>query len=283
MLKRVPLLLLVLLVTVFFPGFAQAKEKVRLAYVEWDSEVATTHLLQAVLQEKMGYEVEILPVAAAAMWQAVGTGNVDALVAAWLPKTHQSYLSRVEKRVENLGPMVNGAKIGWVVPAYVPIDSISQLKAVQKKFDNKIIGIDPGAGLMSLSEIAIKKYNLDMELMEGSGASMTAILANAIKNKKWVVVTGWSPHWKFGKWDLKYLKDPEKVFGDDEYVACIVRKGLKKDMPEVHAFLNSFFWKDIAQFQMVMAWNQEPGADPYKNALRFMNENPDMVKKWLGK
>ena len=65
---------------------------------------------------------------------------------------------------------------------------------------------------MKLSEQAVQDYGLDkLELMEGSGATMTAALASAIKDKKWVVVTAWSPHWMFGKWDLKYLDDPKKA------------------------------------------------------------------------
>lgn len=257
-------------------------KKVKLAYVEWDCATATTNVLKAVIEERLGMECEILPVAAAAMWQAVGTGDVDGLATAWLPVTHADYLKRVEKKVVDLGPVVSGAKIGWAVPAYVEVDSIADLNKHAGKFDDKIIGIDPGSGLMRLSEEAMEKYNLDkFELMEGSGATMTAALGNAIKNKEWIVVTAWSPHWMFGRWDLKYLKDPEKVLGESETINTIVRKGLDKDMPKVYSFLDKFAWKDAGQLQMVMAWNQEKGADPYENAKRFIKENKAQVDSWL--
>ncbi|MCK9239461.1 glycine betaine ABC transporter substrate-binding protein [Desulfocurvus sp.] len=265
------------------PAQAAGKGKVRLAYVEWDCAAASTTVVQAVLQEKMGYEVEILPVAAAAMWQAVATGDVDGMVTAWLPVTHADYLAKVKDKVENLGPVVGGAKLGWAVPSYVAVDSIADLNAHKDKFDGKIIGIDPGAGVMRLSEQVIKDYGLEFELMEGSGATMTAALADAIKNKKWVAVTAWSPHWMFGKWDLKYLADPKGVLGEEEHIDTIVRKGLKADMPEVYALLDNFAWKDAGQLQMVMAWNQEPGADRYENAKRFIKENEAQVNAWMGK
>ena len=262
------------------PAFA-GKGKVTLAYVEWDCAAASTNLAQAILQEEMGYDVEILPVAAAAMWQAVGTGDVDGMLTAWLPVTHADYLAKVKDKVENLGPIVGGAKIGWAVPSYVKAQSIADLNKYADKFDNRIIGIDPGAGLMRLSEDAIKVYDLKLELMEGSGATMTAALATAIKNNEWVVVTAWSPHWMFGRWDLKYLDDPKGALGEEEHIDTIVRKGLKADMPEVYAFLNKFQYKDANQLQMLMAWNQEDGADRYENAKRFIKENPDIVKSWL--
>jgi len=263
-------------------GSALAKKQVRIAYVEWDCAAASTNVVAAVLQEKMGYEVELLPVAAAAMWQAVGTGDVDAHVTAWLPVTHADYMKQVAGKVENLGPITGGAKLGWAVPTYVTAESIGDLNKYADKLDGKIIGIDPGAGLMRLSEQAMKDYKLDkLELMEGSGTTMTAALADAVKNKKWIVVTAWSPHWMFGKWDLKYLKDPKGVLGGEEHIDTIVRKGLKADMPEVYAFLDKFAWKDANQLQMVMAWNQEPNADRYKNAVRFINENPEQVASWL--
>lgn len=282
--KRIISLCMTCLFVLAFAGVGAAKGPVRLAYVEWDCATTSTNMVKALLEQEMGYEVEILPVAAAAMWQGVGSGDVDAMVTAWLPITHGDYLKKVADKVEDLGPLATDAKVGWVVPQYVSIDSIDELKANAAKFDNKIIGIDPGAGLMKMSEDTIKAYGLDgMELVEGSGATMTAALSDAIKNKKWVVVTGWSPHWMFGRWELKYLKDPKGTLGGAETINTVVRKGLKKDMPEVYALLDRFAWKDPAQFQKVMAWNQEPGADPYENAKRFIRENPDMVKMWLGK
>ena len=275
------LLTLICLMFLVAPAMA-AKGKVRIAYVEWDCATASTMTAKAAL-EQMGYEVETLPVAAAAMWQALGTGDVDAMVTAWLPVTHADYYEKVKNRVEKVSVVSGGAKLGWAVPAYVTIDSIEELNANADKFDGKVIGIDPGAGLMKLSEQAMADYGLNkLELMEGSGATMTAALDTAIKNKEWVVVTAWSPHWMFGKWDLKYLKDPKGVLGGEEKFEAIVRKGLKEDMPEVHAFFSNFRWDSPAQLQMVMAWNQA-GGTPEENAKRFLKEHPDTVKGWMGK
>ena len=275
------LLTLICLMFLAAPAMA-AKGKVRIAYVEWDCATASTMTAKAAL-EQMGYEVETLPVAAAAMWQALGTGDVDAMVTAWLPVTHADYYEKVKNRVEKVSVVSGGAKLGWAVPAYVTIDSIEELNANADTFDGKIIGIDPGAGLMKLSEQAMADYGLNkLELMEGSGATMTAALDTAIKNKEWVVVTAWSPHWMFGKWDLKYLKDPKGVLGGEEKIEAIVRKGLKEDMPEVHAFFSNFKWDSPAQLQMVMAWNQA-GGTPEENAERFLKEHPDTVKGWMGK
>ncbi len=261
---------------------APAKKKVELAYVEWSSEVASTNVVKAVLQEKLGYEVKIIPVSAAAMWQAIGSGDADGMVAAWLPTTHGHYLEELKDKVVDLGPNLEGTKIGLVVPTYVTIDSIDELNANADKFDGKIIGIDPGAGLMSKTETVMADYGLDkFKLVEGSGATMTAALADGIKNNQWVVVTGWTPHWKFAKWDLKYLKDPKgMIYGGEETIHTIVRKGLKEEMPEVYAVLDKFHWgpDDMAS---VMVWNQEEGADPYENAKRWINENPEKVEAWL--
>lgn len=84
----------------------------------------------------------------------------------------------------------------------------------------------------------------------------------------------------FARWKLKYLKDPKDIFGGEEEIHTIVRKGLKKDKPEVYYVLDHFKWtpEDMAE---VMVWNTEKGASPYKNAQRWVKENPDKVKKWL--
>lgn len=267
------------LATLGSPAIAADKGEVELAYVEWSSEVASTNLVKAVLED-MGYEVKITPVSAAAMWQAVGTGDVDGIVAAWLPTTHKHYLEKVADAVEDLGPNLDGTRIGLVVPDYVEIDSIGQLEAAADKFDDKIIGIDPGAGIMSKTEQAIEDYGLeDMTLVEGTGPIMTAVLGDAIEDDEWVVVTGWTPHWMFAKWDLKYLEDPKGIYGGEEQIHTIVRKGLKEDMPEVYAVLDNFSWTPD-QMAGLMVWNQEKRADPYANAERWIAEHPEIVESW---
>jgi glycine betaine/proline transport system substrate-binding protein len=74
-----------------------AKAKWKLVYVEWDCAVASSNVIKAVLQEKMGYEVELTSVSAAAMWQAIASGDVDGMTTAWLPVTHGHYLERFER------------------------------------------------------------------------------------------------------------------------------------------------------------------------------------------
>jgi glycine betaine/proline transport system substrate-binding protein len=263
-----------------FAGPALAAPKVKLAYVEWSCATTSTYMVKAAL-EKMGYDVEVLPVAAAAMWQATASGDVDGLVTAWLPVTHKDYLARVQDKVEVVRPITGGARLGWAVPKYVTIDSMTELKDHPDQFDKKIIGIDPGAGEMALSEKAMERYGLSKwNLVEGSGATMTAALGDAIKNHRWIVVTAWSPHWMFGRWDLKYLEDPDKMLGGEEHIDTVVRKDLKKDDPNLYKFFQNFYWKSPEQFQMVMDWNQQPGADPLKSAQKFIKENPDMFKEW---
>ena len=120
----------------------------------------------------------------------------------------------------------------------------------------------------------------DLELVSGSGATMTAALKDAIKNEEAVVVTGWTPHWKFARFDLKYLDDPKKVYGGAEQIHTIAREGLEEDMPEAYAILDAFEWTP-EQMGEVMLMNQADDADPYENAKQWVEENQDLVQEWL--
>jgi len=252
---------------------------VNLAYVEWSDAVVATNLLSETLKAK-GYDVTMTPLPAAAMWQAVATGEADAMVAAWLPATHAAYYDKLKDQVELIGPNVEGAKIGWAVPAYVDMASVEDLKSKGGEVENKVIGIDPGAGLMQASEKAIKDYDLSsVKLIDGSDATMTAALKDAIDRKEPIVVTTWTPHWMFGRWDLKYLADPKGSFGGEESVNTVARKDLATEMPEVHKILANFKIS-LDDEQKLMLQNEEKGADPAANAKAWMAANPDKVAAW---
>lgn len=256
-----------------------AKGTVKLGYVLWDSEIASTNVVAAVLEDILDYDVQMISVDAGPMWTGIAQGDFDAIVAAWLPGTHEAYYSRYWADVENLGPNLHGAKIGLVVPSYVTIDSIEELNSHRAQFQGRIVGIDPGAGLMQATDAAIEEYGLNFALQDGSDAAMTAELGRAIRSNQWIVVTGWTPHWKFAQWDLKYLEDPRGVFGTAETINTIVARDLKDRMPEVYHFLDRFYWTpdDMAS---VMVDIRE-GMSEAEAARKWIAENPEKVEAWL--
>ena len=260
-------------------GAAQAEKKdITIAYVEWSDAVVATNVVKTALEAK-GYKVKIVPLSGAAMWQAVATGEADAMVAAWLPATHAAYNDKLKDKVENLGPNVTGAKIGWAVPTYVDITSIEDIKGKAAMFDGKVIGIDPGAGLMKASEKAVKEYALPVKLIEGSDATMVAALKDAYAKKQPIVITTWTPHWMFATWDLKYLNDPKGVFGGEETVNTVVSKKLKAEAPEAYKILDNFALS-LADEQKVMVDNEKPGASPAETAKAWVAANKDKVDAW---
>src|SRR5699024_8715859 len=83
-----------------------------------------------------------------------------------------------------------------------------------EEMDFEITGIEPGAGVFKASEKAVEEYDLEgWEVQASSSGAMATALGEAIDNEEPIIVTGWSPHWKFAKYDLKYLEDPKGVFG----------------------------------------------------------------------
>ncbi|MBO7745745.1 glycine betaine ABC transporter substrate-binding protein [Paenibacillus sp. MWE-103] len=256
---------------------------IKLAYVAWDSEIASTNVVKYVLESKLNYKVELMQVDAGPMWAGIADGSADAMVAAWLPTTHASYLEKYGKDLKDLGPNLEGTKTGLVVPSYMKEKSIEDLKqdATGTSVDHKIIGIEPGAGIMTSTEQALKDYGLDgdWQLVESSSAAMAQELQKAYEAKKPIIVTGWTPHWMFAKMDLKYLADPKGVYGGDEEIHTMARTGLDDDMPDAYKLLDQFHWTpdDMAE---VMVAIQE-GKSPEDAAKAWVDGHEQEVKAWL--
>ncbi len=251
-------------------------KEVELAYVEWDTEVASTNVLATVLED-LGYDVEVTPLDNAVMWEAVATGEADAMVAAWLPNTHATQYEEYADKMVELGVNLEGAKIGAVVPKYMDVSSLADLDSQAGK---TITGIEPGAGVVAATEEAVKTYeNLsDWEVKTSSSGAMATALGEAIENEEEIVVTGWSPHWKFQKYDLKYLEDPKGVYGDAETIETMARKGLKEDLPNAYKVIDAFKWSS-ADIESVMLSIQN-GTPVEEAAATWVEENQDKVDEW---
>lgn len=262
--------------SVAFGRVSDNKGTVNLAYVEWDTEVASTHVVAEVLKE-MGYEVKTTPLDNAIMWESVAKGEVDGMVAAWLPSTHQAQYEQYKDQVENLGPNLEGAKLGIAVPSYMAVDSIADLSDEAGK---TITGIEPGAGVVAAAENTVATYdNLsDWNVATSSSGAMTVALGQAIKNKEDIVITGWSPHWMFAKYDLKYLDDPEGTMGEAESINTMVRQGLADDLPEVYEVLDKFNWTQEDMEEVMLAINDGTSAEDA--AKDWVTNHPEEVAAW---
>lgn len=166
--------------------------KISIAYPNWAEGIAVTHLAREILVEQ-GFQVELLNADIAPIFTSLARGKTDVFLDSWLPVTHKPYFEKYQGKFEILGQVFDSARIGLVVPAYVPINSIEELPEFTERFNGEIVGIDAGTGIMKCTETAIPTYGLDYKLMISSGPAMTALLDKAIKKKEWIVVTGWTP------------------------------------------------------------------------------------------
>lgn len=256
------------------------KKVIKLGYVQWASAQASSYIIAQVL-EKAGFDVELYVLQTGIMYQSTAKSDIDAFVCSWLPDTDRNYWKKYKDDLLQLNDNYLEAQIGLVVPKYVDIDSLEELKANEDKFNKEIIGIDPGAAQMIITkEEVMPKYNIsNWELKGSSGPAMTSELKKAIKKKKWIVVTGWKPHWKWAKWDLKFLKDPKKTMGDGEFIKTMGRKNIKKDLPKASKILEKYQigTKDLSSVMLQI----QNGKDPKEAAKEFIDKNPELLKEWI--
>lgn len=259
---------------------AQSKAAIKLGFVDgWSDSVATTNLAAAIIREKFGHPVELVAVAAGLMWQGVARGDLDAMLSAWLPVTHESYFNAAKEKVQVAGTNFKGAKIGLIVPFYVTQQTIADLNAAKADYSGRIVGIDAGAGVMRKTEEAIKAYGLELKLLSSSGPAMAAELDRAFNAKKAIAVTGWIPHWMFAKYRLRFLEDPKNVYGAEERVDTVIHPALNTKAPQVVSFLKKLSW-NAKEMGSVML-DVENGAKPEAAAQKWIAQNPGRVQEWL--
>lgn len=264
------------------PVFAAGKP-VKIYSDQYAGDEAINHVVKQLVEANYNTPIDLKEVSVGVAFLGVAHGKRAMFLAAWLPKTHAAYMKRVKDQVVDIGTIYTGARLGWVVPSYVPkdqIDSINDLRkpAVAKRLHHKIQGISAGAGLMRLSKKALKTYGLDYHVTTASGAAMTAALARAIKEHKWIVVTGWSPHWMWGRFDLRYIKDPKKALGSEEHVEAIADTSFKTEAPKVYGLISRMHYT-LDQVNTMLA---DANKTSYKQAAHdFIHGHPDLVKYWV--
>ncbi|MBD3894550.1 glycine betaine ABC transporter substrate-binding protein [Halomonas sp. ML-15] len=249
----------------------------------WAENIAVANMWKILLEEEYGYDIELSNVSKNALYAAMAQGDIDISLEIWLPITDQPFLDPFEEQLEVHDAWYDGTGLGLVVPSYVDIDTIPQLTERADEFDYQgrpaILGIDSGSAIAGLTDDAIEAYELPLTQVNSSEAAMMAAFGAAYENEETMVVTLWSPHWAFAEYDLKYLEDPQGIFGEDETIYWFSRSDFASEDPWLTEVLNGWYMDDDS-LGGLMAVIEELG-DPVEGAQQWIDNHRGMVDEWL--
>jgi len=259
----------------------QKSEEIKLAYANWAEGVALSNLAAVVLEDELGYNVVTKMAPVSEVFELVGSGEYHVFADVWLPKTHGHYMDEYSGKIEPIGTIFNKARTGLVVPDYVEAQSIADLKGQSEAYSGQIIGIDPTAGIMKSTRKALETYNLEgFKLIDSSGPVMADSLRQAIMKREPIVLTGWVPHWIWAEFNIRFLDDPQQVFGQEENIHVVANaQALDKDSRAAKFF--SRFSINRVQLSGLMSDIRSSDRLPTTTAREWVQDNPAIVNDWV--
>ncbi|EHS49667.1 ABC-type glycine betaine transport, periplasmic subunit [Rhizobium sp. PDO1-076] len=220
---------------------AHAEEKsIKMGTMSWEDLTPITGITKKVLEDA-GYTVDVVSFSEWGIaYAALAKGDVQVL-ASQTDYVAQDYWDKNKNKLEKISPVSHGLYQAIAVPTYVDINTLEQLNENSDKFGGKIVGIEPGSGLMRDASQAVKDYDIKLQLVEGSTAAMTAALKAAYDRKEWIAVTIWEPSWMVQKYPVKYLQDPKGVFPPPQSYYWIGQKGFSEAYPHAREVMASVY------------------------------------------
>ncbi|MBS3650193.1 glycine betaine ABC transporter substrate-binding protein [Pseudaminobacter sp. 19-2017] len=257
---------------------AHAEEKtITMGTMSWEDILPVTGVTKIAL-ENAGYTVKVVPFSEWGIaYAALSKGDIQ-ILASQTDYVAHDYWDKNKDKLEKLSPVSHGLFQALAVPKYVTIDSMEQLNENADKFGGKIVGIEPGSGLMRDTIDAVKEYGIKLQLVEGSSGAMTAALKSAVDRKDWIVVTLWTPSWMAQKFDMKFLQDPKGIYPVSQSYYWIAQKGFAAEHPHAREVIASVFLPLGDNIAINSAVNDGMTMD---EAIKdWADKHADLMKRW---
>ena len=281
-------ILLVVAVTSSCTAHAAHAGKVKMGQIGLSFYAVTAGVVQEVL-ERLGHEVEITRGSHATIFPQLGDGELDLLVAAWLPHGHAVYWEQYGGSAEQLAVLYEGARFAWMVPTYVPetlVSSVDDLKKadVLARMERRIQGTGRDSGNMMVSAEVIQAYRLDVagyELVPGTLAEFHANYDRATREGKWFVMPLWYPHYINKVGNMRPLDEPRGLLGPASNGTLVaskdwIRRAPARTLSVLHRLQLGL--DAVAEMDyMVNVQKREPRAA----ARAWMRANPSVVQGWF--
>lgn len=259
---------------------SEKKIELNIGKVPYQHEWVPANIIKIVAEQE-GYKVNLVEGDMGFMFLGLSQGDIDIFPDVWLPVLHSTYMEKYKEDIELVGTLVEKIPLGIAVPSYVDFNSLSELKENAESFGEKIIGIEPSAGMMITAEKTIEEYGLEdsIELVAGSTPAMLAELDVAIKNKEPLVFLAWRPHTMFTKYDIKLLDDPKEIWSlDDDIIGA--NPSLKEKAPDIYKFLQEFsLTVDEIEEMLFKMENEDKAIEDL--AKQWVEENSEEIEQML--
>lgn len=259
-----------------------SRPDVIIGWTPWADAEVVTKLAAQILRQELKSDVELTLADIDAQFRTMAQGKIDVMLMSWEPDLHAPYLRKYGDTLVDLGSLYDGT-IGLAVPEWVPEDLISSIADLTKPdvraaLDDRIVGIDPGAGLMATTRSAMQEYGLDAyTLTEGTGPSMVRQIALAQRNNAPIVVTGWRPHAKFAQYGMRYLEDPKGLYSAASTIHVRAHSNFPRTAPAIASMLSKMFL-DTADIEAMMVDVRNRGIDAAIGD--WISNNPDKIASW---
>jgi len=292
-------------------GAATEKPKptIKLAENNWTASRINVAVAKILLEEQLGYKVELVTIDENGQWPALASGDLSASMEVW-PSGHANNVKQYideQKVVGNAGELGVIGKIGWYIPTYVLTDhpelatwegfkdpaNAALFKSAETGDKGRFLGGDPS--WVQYDDQIIKNLGLDLEIVwAGSEEAILAQVDAAYSRQEPVLIYFYKPHSAFAKYDLTNVTLPENTAEcyakaeaggvDCDYPTDVLFKitsaKLKDDAPEAYQFIQNFNYSTEQQISMIAAVDSD-GKTPEEAARAWIQANEAVWKAWI--
>lgn len=242
------------------------------------SSVAGSYVLKYILDKK-GYVSEVEVYDEKELWERLEMNKVNIVSSMWFYDVDYADYKGMQKEVVDLGPNSDSYIKGFIVPSYVDVAFIEKLNFYKYEFDDIIYCLDESDYLFNLSKEATNVYGLDFDIQRRSAKELEVLLKDAIAQDKWIVIAGYTPHYLFDEYSLRFLEDDKRVFGQKQEIHTVANADFIVRNKELKNYISSFY---LYEHEMNSLLNLMEGKED--NAIgdlieEWMNNHQEVIKR----
>ncbi|HUF21951.1 MAG TPA: glycine betaine ABC transporter substrate-binding protein [Burkholderiales bacterium] len=269
-------------------GAAQAESKVVMGQIAISFYAVTGQVVQAVL-ERLGHEVEVKTGSHGQIFPVLGKGEVDLLVAAWLPHAHSGYWQEYGSQSVELGKLYEGAQLFWAVPHYIPASAVSSVEDLKKpdvarRMTQTIRGTGPDSGLMIGSRKIMQAYALEnagYELVPGAHQDWHDYFEQNYNKQRWFVMPYFRPNYLNRIADMRMIEEQHEFLGGPNSGTLVAHRNFIARAPDRTVEVLGRIELGLEAVAEMDYMVRIDGMTPRDAAHMWMSRNAGRVDRWF--